>query len=646
VTEAQVKNDIGKLYGRLSARTGKYTRNFNRYTNNGVRREDLWTPYTAPQAYVAPARDGGGVQTQINLIKSCVDSIASKISQANVRPFFNPVNGDFDTRQACQQAQHFTDVWLDENHAYPKSVMCFRDAAIFDIGVLGIDPMTQSISRVAPWEYFIDPAEYQHGAISRAMLYRKHFPLAKLITRPEDDAKSIDNPELVKIFERDPFRTGELVTYYDLYNGFRHDFFDKITIHDPIQLDFEQYGGLFRRPFVEMYYTKPMKGFYSTSLADDLYPIQRQVDEMVVRLDAATRKSGLQWIWIPTGSNVKASNLENGINVYNYTPGAEGGPPTIMNPDPISAQYIQLLEMYIDKAYSMAGISQLSAQAKKPSGLNSGKGLETMEDIESDRFNTQLQQFTHFLVDTMRVCIDTFPAKLPILPNKIGRGKVTWGDLRKQRDLFSLQFSAASALSKDPEEKINQINLMVQGGFLDKAQAADMMDLPDTEGAHSMASSSLRHVEHVIDQALKAGDVDYSPAVDLTLLKSMAIKTLNQLEAAEDKPEYIARINDLITKVVGDLKNLGAVAAPDAPLPPPPPMLEGQQIAQLSAILSGVTAGTMLPAAAQPLISASFPMFPPDMIQAMVQGAIAAPPAPPAAVNPTQQEVPNVGIPQ
>ena len=633
--ESKVREDIRYLYSKLSAREGKYVRNMNRYMNNGVRRESLWTPYVSPQAYVTSAKSADGTQTQINLIKSCIDSVTSRISQANVRPFFNPVNGNYDTNEACREAQHFFDIWLDEQHAYPKSVMCFRDASVYDIGVMHVNPLTKGISRVAPWEYFVDPAEYYHGAVTRAMVLKKYFPLASVQTWT-------DNKELKGLFDKDPFAQGEYATYYDLYKGEVWQFYDHYPICAPKKLDFTQYGGLYRRPFVEMFYTKPMKGFFSVSLADDIYPIQRQVDELVMRLDNASRKAILNMILVPNGSGMKASNLENGVTAYNYNPGPDGGKADVITPPAINPQFLTLLELYVDKVYQIAGISQLSAQSQKPSGLNSGKALQTMEDIESDRFNTQLQQFTHFLVDVSRVAIDCFPGKDNILPTDIGREKLTWGDLRKQRDLFSVQFSAASSLSKDPEEKRNEIQFLIDSNLIDKGSVAKFYQLPDLEGVYTLASSAENYVERIISNAIKNGDLDYSQTVDLNLLKSKSLAKLNQLLAADDDAEYVDRLTDLLYKVMADMKNISLVINPEAPAPPAPPpssmALDAGQMSALSALVAQVAQG--LPAAsARAIAGLSFPSADPALLDAVIQGAL-PPPVEPQAPLPPMAKVP------
>lgn len=621
MTFDKVREDMQYLYAKLSQREGKYTRNMNRYMNNGARREDVWQLNSAPLAYVNPARGADGVQTQLNLCKSIPDTLVSKISQANVRPFFTPANGSFDTDEACKAAQHFFDLWLDEQHAYPKSVMCFRDAAVCDIGVMHVDPFSTSIQRIAPWEYFVDPAEYYHGAVTRAMYFRKFYPLASLIEKT-------DNKELKKVFAEDPHKKGKFAIYYDLYNGQAWRVFNGEQLEEPMEIKFEQYGGLYRRPFVEMFYTRPMRGFYSTSLVDDLYPVQRQVDELVTRMDQATRLGVISMLMIPDGSNVKASNVENGVRAYNYKGNPDGGKPEAITPPALHPQYIELLDKYIGYAHELSGVSQLSAQSKKPSGLDSGKALQTMEDIESDRFNTQLQQFSHFLVDVTRVAIDCFPASQSILPEDIGRTKLTWGDLRKQRDLFTVQFSAASSLSKDPEQKREEIEFLLSQNIIDTASVKKFYQMPDLEGAYTLATSAQEYVERIISTAIKTGNVEYDGTVDLMLLKSKALAKLNQLNAADDESKYIDRLVELLEKVIADIKNTAILSNPKPPPAPSAPQdtsLNGIQIQSVVEVAQGVSSRAISPESASAILALAFPDSDKNVLNEIVQGALNTP---------------------
>lgn len=619
----KVRKDITNLASLLSPRESNYIRNLNFYMNSGAKRDDLWSPYISSNYNLMPAQQAEGTQTVINVGKSCVDAITSKISQANVRPFLNTINGDYDARALTKEAQQHFDVWLDEQHAYPKSVMCFRDAAVFNMGVIGVDPFTQSIDRVPPWEYFVDPAEYNIRAITRCMRLRRQFPIGGIITYT-------DNQKIKAKFDENPYQVADYTLYYDLYNGYMYQFYERDLIIEPQKLDYSQYGGLYRRPFVEMFYNRPLKSLNTPSLLDELYPIQRSIYEMLKRIDAATKKSGLQWVFVPRGSELKTSNFENGVNVYEYTPGPDGGMPTIMNPDPISNQYFNWLESLIEKAYQAAGISQLSAQSKKPSGLDSGKALETMEDIESDRFNTQLQQFTHFLVDLVRVSIDVFDGKSKILPNKIGRNKLTWGELRKQRDLFSIEFSAASALSKNPEKKLAQLKEMNQMGMINGARMAQLMEIPDLESEHNLITATETYCDRVIDLAVKKGEIDYLPIINLALLQEKAVIKLNQLEAANDDDKYIENLIELLKKVSMDIGILGKAAnpAPEQAQPevPEEPVakkaLDAGQINTLIMLAEKVQSGVLSSDRALAIAVASFPAINTESLSAIIGGEI------------------------
>lgn len=618
MTTQQAFSRTQLLYSKLSGREGKYTRNMNRFNNNGIRREDLWTPYVMPQAYVNPAQGAEGVQTQINVIKSAIQTIASKISQANIRPFFIPSDGTYDTTQACLKLQGYFDIWLDEQHAYPKSVMAFRDAAIFDVGVMHVDAENRSLARVPSWEYFIDPGEYLHGLVTETMRYQKNFSLLSLYAK-------IDNPKIKKLIDEDRHCQGQFVEYWDLYQGKKYEFFDGKQMRDPVKIDYTQYGGLYRRPFVEIFYEKPIKGFFSTSLCDDLYPIQRQIDEMVKRLDAATRNAILQMILVPKGSGLKASVLENNVRAYDFTPGPDGGAPISISPPAINQQFVELLQLYIKQAYDMAGVSQLSAQSKAPSNLESGKALDTMEDIESDRFNVQLQQFTHLLVDCARVAIDCFPSDQRILERPGKNERVTWGDVRKQRDLFHIQFSAASSLSKDPNEKFQQIQMLANMGLIDKSQMRHFAQLPDLQGVYTAIDSSHNHGEAVIERCIKTGDITYLETLDGMDFEKQIVSRLNQMESAGDKKEYIDNLTKLLVKVNTTNK---VISQKNAPPPPPEPFrdqsMDSGQIQNLALILEKLNAGTITPQMARPLLMAAYPKIPPALIQQMT-----APPAQP-----------------
>jgi len=55
-------------------------------------------------------------------------------------------------------------------------------------------------------------------------------------------------------------------------------------------------------------------GLFAPSLADDLYTIQKQIDELVKRIDTATRNAIIMIGLIPESSGLKPTALETGWN--------------------------------------------------------------------------------------------------------------------------------------------------------------------------------------------------------------------------------------------------------------------------------------------------------------------------------------------
>ena len=126
----------------------------------------------------------------------------------------------------------------------------------------------------------------------------------------------------------------------------------------------------------------------------------------------------------------------------------------------------------------MVGISQLSAQSKKPTGLDSGIALQTMENVESERFEEQLNQVIRCYVDIAKTCLRVFPKDETILPDASNRVDIKWRDIVEQEKKMQIQFSAADSLSKDPSTKLQQLQQLAAAGIIPPERIAQMIITP------------------------------------------------------------------------------------------------------------------------------------------------------------------------
>lgn len=518
-----VTNNISELRSYMGGRLAKYMRNYRRYNN---------TPYTSIQNIRSPSvvgywttdfssEDDTTPTPNVNVIKSCIDTLTSKIAQSKVRPFFNCVNGTFKDIQIVKQAQQYFDQFFDLQDVNKKVSEAFRDACIFERGCLYVNDISQTIERVLPWQVYLRPSEENYNHVTRGLLERKEFPVTCL---PEELKK--------KVLEASP--TMQYVTYliyYDTVAKVRVQVIEEMNIYQ-----FDDYESA-KVPFIQLHYSSPIVGNSSLSIVDMLNSIQLEIDILMSKVKDASQLSPALTFFVPEGNNVKVAQLDNRVgNIIQYrpTPNMTSSPVTTSAPAFIDGQYMETVERLKQTAYELVGISNLSAQSQKPAGLNSGIALQTMENIESDRFETQLNQVIRAYVDIAKTCINVYPKEQNILPDSDKRLSIKWKDIVEEVNRMSIQFSGADALSKDPSTKLQQLQMMAQAGILPQSRIAQFMEIPDIDTGYSLSNSAVNAVLTCIDDCLATKEEESFELPDFmpfTMLKEEILNTQLSLYA-------------------------------------------------------------------------------------------------------------------
>lgn len=568
-----ILKDMAQMESILSKRDVKYRRNFNRYANNGNRLEDVWTVYGQIISYYTPMFEEIGNIPYLNILRSAVDTTASKLSQTKVRPFFNPVLGTYKTVKTCRNAQIFFDEYYDKEKIYQKAVNSMTDALIFDMGVAWIDDETHTVKHIAPWQFFFDLAEMTNGKLTKCEYQDRNYPLVYLANKLSKDSNYI--PYL----ETNPSYVVTYKIYWDLINKMKYEFINNDLIKET-KINYSV------PPFVWIYYKDPVKGAFSDSMIDVIYRIQRIIDTINNKISTAADLSPANMVFVPRGSDVKTSMVAASRigDVFEYNLAASGGQPVmVVTPPVIDPMYLQLLEMYEMKAYNMVGVSQLSAQSKKPSGLNSGVALQTLEDVESERHNVLLGNYMAFIREIAERVIEVFDEKSDVLPRRRGRSAITWKEIKTEREMFNIQFSSASSLSKDPKVKMEQIEKLIGMGFIDKNVAGTLLEMPDLESAYSINTASYDMNEKIIERVIEDGPnpetgmFNFYEITNIQMLLTQSMNTMMRLDANDEKPEVLENLVAFINQLKTMMDEINAELAPPPPpeqapeqLPPPP----------------------------------------------------------------------------
>lgn len=511
----QISQNFNSLKALNDNRKSKYHRNYRRY---------CYTPFASLDSIKNPSVVGYYEQNQeleddttptpqLNVIKSCIDTLTSKIAQSKVRPFFNTQNGSFKDIQIVKQAQAFFDLFYDEQNVNKKVSEAFRDACIFDTGVIYINEKTKEINKALPWQVFVRPAEKNYGKITRVYYEQKDFPVTLL-------------PDFIEYKGNSDYVCYGL--YYDTYHH------TKAYVIDNQVIKVEEYnsGAI---PFVFIHYCSPIIGNTSQSIVDMLNSIQLEIDSLMMKIKDASQLNPANTYFLPQDSNIKATQLNNRVgNVITYkaTPNMTSSPVTVSTPPFIDGQYMALIEELKQSAYELVGISQLSAMSAKPAGLNSGIALSTMENIESDRFETQLNQVIRAYVDIAKTSLLIFPPEETILPENHLRVNVKWADIVSESKNMVIQFSAADSLSKDPSTKLQQLQQLAMSGIIPQTRIAQFMELPDIQSGYSLANNAVNAVLSVINDCIEKNVLDVPDYIPFEMLKEEIINTQLSLKAA------------------------------------------------------------------------------------------------------------------
>lgn len=535
MTNNEIFNTVEYLDKTTGKYRGKFLRNLRLYTYsinaslNQVKNGNL-IGYWA-------LSDGSGYTSSIheNVIQSVIDSLVSQLAAKHAIPFITAVDGTYAEAEVAKQTQRFFDFYYDENNINKLITESFRDACIFGRGYIYYDNRSHKAEKALPWNVLYDNAEETYGKIAKVVYKRPDYPVSLIPWyKPRNGEKYV-----------------ELKDYYDTVNHVH-----ATIVNNRIEVK-EAYNDK-EIPFITFHYVSPVYGRDTSSMVDLLYGIQMKIDELYTKIDEASKANPAHTIFVPKNSDTKAPVISNKIGqIFQYNP-VEGvsKPIEVVTPDFIGGQYMELVKELKQDAYELAGISELTSQSKKPAGLDSGKALKTLNDIESARFEIQTKQIIRAYCDLARLIIRIENPEEYVLPEDNNRFPIKWGDIQAEYSKMKIKFDSLDFLSRDPEQRAKEVDTLVNKGIISQYHVARFYESVDLEAAYSFANNSINAVSAVINQAIVNGDFTIPEYIPLDMLCTEIVNTMLSLKAVEnEKNAYdIENLKKLYSEAV-NLKN-------------------------------------------------------------------------------------------
>lgn len=542
-----------------------------------------------------------------NIIKSCIDTVAAKIAKNKPKPMFLTDGGDWSLQRRAKQLTKFNEGAFYATDLYKKAPIIFRDAAVFGTGLCKLYQMDGELKaeRVLPFEIRVNEAEsfyndprqmHQVKTISREVL-AEMYPKAKAeILNANDSAREgsfdRDMADQIAIIE-----SWHLPSSKDAKDG-KHT----ICIHNKTLLTEPWERSRF--PFAIMKWSPRLMGWRGMGLSEELMGIQVEINR-ILKVITQIIKLTVPKLFVEKGSKVVYAHFNTEIGgIVEFS----GTKPVYDFLQAVPPDLIKQLETLYARGYEIAGVSQLAAQSKKPTGLDSGKALREFNDIESERFmligmeyeDFFMQAADHFVDLAEEIKKDGGSLKM-MVPGKKNVSIIDWNEINLERDQYIMQAFPVSSLSNTPAGKLQDVQELLQGGLIPREEALRLLDFPDLESVTQDLVAAQEDIEMIIEQMIEKNNyVSPEPfqnlAYGIKRIQSAYLRAkLNKVPEAnlELLRRWVEEANNLITASAPPQNNNNAGLAP---LPAEAMPLGVPSAAPTSNLLPFPTAEQSLPA--------------------------------------------------
>lgn len=593
---AQVSTIIQADRGRIDS-YNTYAKLYGTYTPT------FWNGYqlSSNGRPAAPMRD----RLSYNIVQSAIDTLVSRITQDKPKPMFLTSGGDARLQRKAKKLDKFCYGAFYTGGVYELAEQIFKDSCVFGEGIIHCYAAHGKIcyERVLPYEILVDYLESHYGPQSTKSLFRikniDRTELANLYPDMADEiAKMGNTSSYISSSQRSVGDTVTVVEAWRLPTGEevgRHS----IVTDSCVLLDEEYLDDHF--PFSIIRYSPRLYGFYSQSLAEQLIPLQVEINRTLISIQRSLYLGGTHKIFVKAGSKVIKSHIDNQIGtIMEY---AGDTPPSYVTPQLVQPEIYNHLESMIQKGYQISGVSQLSAVNEKPAGLNSGRALRTFANNQDLRFHTVQEAYQRFFIDLAKVSVSVarryyeeegdFTVKVP---GKKFIEEIDWREVNLNDDQYQLQIYPVSKLPNDPEGRLETIQDMLGAGLISPDAGRRLLDFPDLEAEENLFTATSEYLHKIFSEMIEEGK--YTPPepfdnlreAEKLALEYYSMGKLNNLD--EDKLELLRRF----------LRQVAMLTEP----PPPDPMMMDPGMAP-----------PVDPGVAPPIDPSMAPPMPPPPIEGM-----------------------------
>lgn len=450
----------------------------------------------------------------LNVIQSMCETVTSKITKNKPAPTFLTDGGNWSEQQRAKKLNKFLQGQFHHSDLYQKASLAFLESCIFGTGAVKIFRQDNKIKteRVFIDEILVDDVEsvysnprqmHQVKVIHRDVL-KEMFP--KFQAQIDNAKQSVEGLSGSNELRGDMV---EVVESWHLPSGDDADDGKHAISIDNQTLLCEEYKKPYF-PFIFFRWTVRPLGFFGQGLAEQLQGIQLEINKILKTIQVSMHLTSVPKVFVEASSKVISAHLNNEIGgIVKYL----GTKPSYESVGSIPGELFSHLDRLYDRAFEIAGISQLSATSLKPAGLDSGKALREFNDIETERFMAVGQRYEQAFIDAGKIMIDLmgdiakdsndFSIKVP-------SGKfletISWDEVNLDEDKYIMQVFPTSSLSSHPSGRLQDVQELIAAGFIDKNDGRALLNFPDLESVTNLETAATENIERAVESMIEKGE--------------------------------------------------------------------------------------------------------------------------------------------
>lgn len=528
-----------------------------------------------------------------NLTQSITDTLVSRLVTQKPRPRFLTSGAGYEDRARGKLLEQFVDGVIDHTGAYSQMARMAKDAVVCADGFVKVSPSDGEIAveRVPPEAIVVDEyaarhygprSMYQLESVSAhllAELYPKHRGAIYEQAGSARDRSRYDvaGADMTITDEVDVVEAWHLPSTKTSKDG-RH----VIAIRGATLLDEEWDSPTF--PFVHLQYTDCLEGFYGQGVAERRLHLQVEVNKIAQRIQEAMHYHAKADIYIEEGS-IDEKHLKNSSgNIVKYKPGTQ--PPVARAQGSMPSEVFRYLDDLIRKGFEFEGTSQMSAQSKKPAGVESGVALMNLHDFETlrhgDMVDRYQQAFKRLAEEIVRCAAKLYEGSTDYAVHYRAKDfvqRIKWSDVDIDRDKYVITVYPANLLPQTPSGRLETVQQLLAAGFIDRTEARQLIDMPDVQNQLALSNAMIEDIDAQAEAMILRGE--YQAPEDKQGDLAFAIERMTahlirarRLGAPADKLDLLRQWIDDAELILRDAMS---AAQPPPPMAAPgmPPALPG-----------------------------------------------------------------------